>query len=119
VLIAYIPSIVRESRHAASVESRWFPLCLPGTQANICVHESHKPLYLIQDGLNLELNSWPLGPMVFWLGKPRLIESAGVQLFFCLSIPSFSWADSENLAVEKTRARPVAVKCTASLGLPS
>jgi hypothetical protein len=30
---------------------------------------THKPLYLIQDGLNLELNSWPLGALFLLLGN--------------------------------------------------
>ena len=44
-----------------------FPLVT--LQAHLAVNEAHKPLHLIQDGLNLELNG----------GSPRRDESLSLQ----------------------------------------
>src|SRR5271167_374613 len=45
------------------------------------VHEARKTLYSIQDGFNLQLNSWSPRSMSLAFGNCRLIEPAGVQLF--------------------------------------
>jgi len=45
------------------------------------VDEARKTLYSIQDGFNLQLNSWSPRSMSLGFGNCRLIEPAGVQLF--------------------------------------
>src|SRR5664280_1122367 len=52
------------------------------------VHETRKTLYSIQDGFNLQLNSWSPRSMSLGFGNCRLIQSAGVQLFF---VPRGNW----------------------------
>ena len=56
-------------------------LPLPAMQLYLFVDEARKPLYSIQDGFNLQLNSWPPGCSVSVFINSRLSELAGVQLF--------------------------------------